>query len=88
MRLLDSIINKKYLSPSKTNLIKNLYWASLGKVCNLASGLIVGIIVAIIIITPSINFKTKAVPMILLLSVTFLASSLTSIESKPNTAIV
>ena len=46
MRLLDSIINKKYLSPSKTNLIKNLYWASLGKVCNLASGLIVGIIVA------------------------------------------
>ena len=46
MSLLDSIINKKYLSPSKTNLIKNLYWASLGKVCNLASGLIVGIIVA------------------------------------------
>ena len=46
MRLLDSIINKKYLSPSKANLIKNLYWASLGKVSDLASGLIVGIIVA------------------------------------------
>lgn len=46
MRFIDSIINKQYLSPSKTNLIKNLYWATIGKACNLASGLIVGIIVA------------------------------------------
>ena len=30
----------------RNNILKNLYWALLGKVCNLASGLIVGIIVA------------------------------------------
>lgn len=46
MNKIDSFLSKLGLSQLNISLFKNIYWALLGKICNLASGLIVGIIVA------------------------------------------
>ena len=46
MSLLNSILNKVNLSPNHRKVAKNVYWAVLGKVVNITSGLLVGIMVA------------------------------------------
>lgn len=46
MSKIDSFLSKLGLSQLNISLFKNIYWALLGKICNLVSGLIVGIIVA------------------------------------------
>ena len=46
--IIDMILVKKYsrLSDSRKNIIKNLFWAILGKVVNVLGALFVGILVA------------------------------------------
>lgn len=44
--LLDRIINKFNMSPTKTKILKNVFWAVIGKVVTLLSTLVVGIFVA------------------------------------------
>ena len=46
MSLVDKIINRLNLSPTKAKIMKNIYWAMLGKVVTLLGGLFVGILVA------------------------------------------
>ena len=46
MKLLDKILDRLKLSPNWRRIIKNVYWAVAGKVVNIASGLLVGILVA------------------------------------------
>ena len=46
MRLLQYITSKLHLSETKEAIVQNLFWAVLGKIANLVSGLIVGILVA------------------------------------------
>lgn len=46
MGLLQHITSKLHLSGTKEAIVQNLFWAVLGKIVNLCSGLLVGIIVA------------------------------------------
>ncbi len=46
MNFLDNILHKTNLSPNRRKVVKNVYWAVLGKVVNIISGLLVGILVA------------------------------------------
>lgn len=46
MELLQHITSKLHLSGTKEAIVQNLFWAVLGKIVNLCSGLLVGIIVA------------------------------------------
>ena len=46
MRFLSSITNHFHLSKTKETIVQNLFWAVVGKIVNLISGLLVGIIVA------------------------------------------
>ena len=46
MKVLQHITSKLHLSGTKEAIVQNLFWAVLGKIVNLCSGLLVGIIVA------------------------------------------
>lgn len=46
MGLIDFILKKIKLSEEKSKVVKNIYWATLGKVISLLGGLLVGIFVA------------------------------------------
>jgi O-antigen/teichoic acid export membrane protein len=46
MKILDKIFSKMSLSVNRRKVFANVYWAVLGKVVNVVSGLLVGIIVA------------------------------------------
>jgi len=46
MKFIDHILNKSNLSPNRRKVVKNVYWAVLGKVVNIIAGLLVGILVA------------------------------------------
>jgi O-antigen/teichoic acid export membrane protein len=46
MPVFTDIFKKLHLSETKEAIIRNLFWAALGKIVNLLSGLLVGIIVA------------------------------------------
>jgi O-antigen/teichoic acid export membrane protein len=46
MKLLDRILNKSKLSDNRRKVIKNVYWAVLGKVVGILNQLLVGIMVA------------------------------------------
>lgn len=46
MKFIEHILNKLKLSPNRRKIVKNVYWAVLGKVVNIVSGLLVGILVA------------------------------------------
>lgn len=46
MKVLQHITSKLHLSETKEAIVQNLFWAVLGKIVNLCSGLLVGIIVA------------------------------------------
>lgn len=46
MKFIDHMLDKTKLSPNWRKVVKNVYWAVLGKVVNIASGLLVGILVA------------------------------------------
>lgn len=46
MKLVDKILNKTKLSANRRKVVMNVYWAVLGKVVNIISGLLVGIMVA------------------------------------------
>jgi O-antigen/teichoic acid export membrane protein len=46
MSILDGILNKTSLSLNRRKVVKNVYWAVLGKVVNIVCGLLVGILVA------------------------------------------
>jgi O-antigen/teichoic acid export membrane protein len=46
LNLFDAILNKTNLSPNRRKVLANVYWAVLGKVVNIISGLLVGVLVA------------------------------------------
>lgn len=46
MQIIDYVIAKLRLSPTKEKIVRNLFWAVTGKVVTLLSGLFVGIIIA------------------------------------------
>lgn len=46
MNFLDKILHKAKLSPNRLKVLVNVYWAVLGKIVNIISGLLVGILVA------------------------------------------
>ncbi len=46
MKLINNIYSKLSLSTNKKKVVKNIYWAVLGKVVNIVSGLLVGIFIA------------------------------------------
>ena len=46
MSLLERIVNKFHLGPTKTKIVLNVFWAVAGKVVTLLSTLVVGIFVA------------------------------------------
>lgn len=46
MSVITNITKKLHLSQTKTDIVQNLFWAVLGKVITLLSGLLIGIIVA------------------------------------------
>lgn len=46
MKIIDRILQKLKLSPNRRKVVRNVYWAVLGKVVNIVSGLLVGILVA------------------------------------------
>ena len=46
MKLLDKLLNKTNLSPSRRKVVENIYWAVLGKVVNVVSGVLIGVLVA------------------------------------------
>jgi len=46
LKIFDIILSKVDISPNRRKVIKNVYWAVLGKVVNIVAGLLVGILVA------------------------------------------
>ena len=46
MKLIDHFLQKSKLSPNRRKIVRNVYWAVLGKVVNIISGLLVGVLVA------------------------------------------
>jgi O-antigen/teichoic acid export membrane protein len=46
MNIIESIFSNKSISKNKIIIVKNVYWAVLGKIINILSGLFVGIMVA------------------------------------------
>jgi O-antigen/teichoic acid export membrane protein len=46
MNFPDKILHKSKLSPNRRKVVRNVYWAVLGKVVNIICGLLVGILVA------------------------------------------
>ena len=46
MKFIDHILHKSKLSPNRRKIVKNVYWAVFGKVVNIVSGLLIGVMVA------------------------------------------
>jgi O-antigen/teichoic acid export membrane protein len=46
VKLINELLSKINLSPNRRKVFKNVYWAVLGKIVNIISGLLVGILVA------------------------------------------
>jgi O-antigen/teichoic acid export membrane protein len=46
MRIINQLMDKLKLSPNRRKVVKNVYWAVVGKVVNILCGLLVGVLVA------------------------------------------
>jgi fatty acid desaturase len=46
LKILDKLYSKFNITPNRQKVFSNIYWAVLGKVVNILSGLLVGILVA------------------------------------------
>lgn len=90
MEFIDRILQKSKLSPNRRKVVRNVYWAVLGKVVNIACGLLVGILVARYLGPENFGLMNYVISYVTLFSV-LAAFGLDSIEirelSKPGAVI-
>ena len=77
--ILDFFVKKLNLSINRQKVVKNIYWAVLGKVVNIASGLFVGIMVARYLGPKSYGLMNYVISYVMLFSI-FAAFGLDNIE--------
>ncbi|MBC8394253.1 MAG: flippase [Deltaproteobacteria bacterium] len=89
MKLIDKLLTKLNLSPNRRKVVKNVYWAVLGKIVHIISGLLVGILVARYLGPDKFGLMNYVISYVTLFSV-FAAFGLNNIEirelSKHNAA--
>lgn len=78
MKIIDRLLDRR-LSPNRRKVIKNVYWAVLGKVVNIISGLLVGILVARYLGPEQFGVMNYVISYVMLFSV-FAAFGLDGIE--------
>ena len=79
MKLIDHILHKFNLSPNRRKVFKNVYWAVLGKIVNIISGLLVGVLVARYLGPDKFGLMNYVISYVTLFSV-FAAFGLNNIE--------